>query len=182
MVKQAQAPALAVAREQSQATDPVIELSTGYKARLVPVAGFLLTKVATRIQDPEIPMWPNPDKEGKLEPNPSDPAYLWAVAAADRERTEAVMDAIVLFGVEIQGELPPVGNWLPKLQKMVALGHLDLDGFNVEDPLDQEFLFKRYIAVGAGDMEEVMRRSGITQAMISEAAKSFRRDEVRGAD
>jgi hypothetical protein len=156
-----------------------MELSTGYRARLVPVAGFLLTEVASRIQDPEVPMWANPDKEGRQEPNPSDPAYLRAMAAAERRRAEAVIDAMLLFGVEIEGDIPDQGQWLPKLQKMVKLGHLDLDGFSLEDPLDAEFLFKRYVAVAAGDLQEIMKRSGVTQEAIAQAAKSFPGDEAR---
>jgi len=170
--------ALSVARERSKATS-VIELSTGYRARLVPVAGFLLTEVASRIQDPEVPMWANPEKEGREESNPSDPGYLRALAAAERHRAEAVIDAMLLFGVVIEGDLPDREEWMPKIQKMVKLGHLDLDGFNLEDPLDTEFLFKRYVAVAANDLQEIMSRSGVTQEAIALAAKSFPGDEAR---
>lgn len=174
-------PALAVAKERPK-SGAVIELSTGYKARLVPVAGFLLTEVAGRIADPEVPMWANPDKEGRLEPNPSDPAYLRAVAAADRRRAEAVMDAMLLFGVQIEGELPTADEWLPKLDRMERLGHLDLSAFDLNDPMDAMFLFKRYVAVSADDLSEIMRRSGVTQEAIAQAAKSFPGDETRSTD
>src|SRR3972149_3679417 len=133
--------ALSVARERSKATS-VIELSTGYRARLVPVAGVLLP-------------------------------------AAERHRAEAVIDAMLLFGVVIEGDLPDREEWMPKIQKMVKLGHLDLDGFNLEDPLDTEFLFKRYVAVAANDLQEIMSRSGVTQEAIALAAKSFPGDEAR---
>lgn len=153
--------------------DGVVTLSTGYKARIVPVSASLIDQVTSRVKDPEVPMWMNEDK-GREEPNPADPIYLNALDEAAKERGLAAMDALIMFGVELEEEQPgnlegPDGQkWLRKLR---FIG-IEVD---TEDPFELEFYFKKYVAVSAEDVNLVTSRSGMSAADVEAAERSFRR-------
>jgi len=152
----------------------VITLSTGIQARLTPVATGLLDDVQARIKEPKVPMWKNPEKEGAEEENYNDPAYLDAVTEARRKRGEAMMDAMLLFGVELLDPVPPDEEWLPKLRMMAKRGMLPLDDYNTEDPVEKEFIYKRWIAVAATDYRKLTELCGLTAAGVEAAEDSFR--------
>jgi hypothetical protein len=147
--------------------DGRIKLSTGYAAKILPVSASLIDQVTAKIVDPEIPMWMNEDK-GREEPNPGDPAYLAALDAAARERGIAAMDALIMFGVELEEPIPEDTLWIKKL----AFLGIKID---TEDPFEVEFYFKKYVAVSAEDVSQVTQRSGMTQAEVDDAERSFRR-------
>lgn len=153
--------------------DDVVVLSSGVKARLKPVAATLIADVATRIPEPEIPKVFIEEK-GREEENPSDPGYLRKMNETNIARSRAIMDTIVMLGVELVDGVPPNDQWLPKLMYLVKLGHFVLEGYDLDDQFDREFIFKRYIAVGAFDMADVMSRSGITEEEIAHAGALFR--------
>ncbi len=168
-------PAATVAKERN--VDQVVTLSTGVQARLVPVAASLINDVTARIQDPPVPMVDIGKK--KPEPNPNDPDYQVALVEVNAKRATATMDAIVMFGVELVDGVPEDNGWLSKLRYMEKLGHLNMEAYDLDDPTDLEFVFKRYIAISAEDMAEVMRRSGVTEQAIAVATDTFPGDEVR---
>jgi len=162
---------LTVARQQQ--TDDIIVLSTGYRARIVPVAPTLLQQVSAQFKEPPVPTWHNPDK-GRDEPNPNDPDYLRTVQEVNEQRGLAVMDALILFGVELVDPIPEDG-WENKLR---YLG-IEVD---TNDPLARELAFKKYVAVGNADLMEITRRAGITEEAVQEAAQMFRRQQTRTAN
>lgn len=159
-------PAVDVAREHAdqRASDRVRVLSTGYRARLKPVAASLVDEVTARIEDPPVPTWFNPEKE-REEENPHDPAYQRAVAKAERARAGAATDALIMFGVELVDPLPDNG-W----ERQLRLLGIEVDA---EDVLGREFYFKKYIAVGSEDLILVSTLTGLTQADIDQAVRSF---------
>jgi len=112
--------AVKVAKEATLDATREVNLSTGVRAKLRPVATTLIDEVASRIKDPEVPMWHNPDKD-RDEPNPNDPKYIAAKEEADRQRGIAVIDAVVMFGVELLDGVPDDG-WLGKLQYLETAG------------------------------------------------------------
>jgi hypothetical protein len=148
-------------------TGGVVVLSTGYEARIVPVSASLIDQVTSKVKDPDVPMWENPDK-GREEPNPADPNYLKALDDAARERGIAAMDALIMFGVELVEAIPESSLWIKKLS---FLG-IELD---TEDPFEVEFYFKKYVAVSAEDVQLVTSRSGMTADDVEAAERSFRR-------
>lgn len=170
--------AKAVAVDQG---DGIVTLSTGYRARLKPVATSLVTDAIGLIKDPPVPVWHNPDKD-RDEPNPFDPEYNRIVAANDTLRGAATMDVMVYFGVELLDGLPDDLTWLKKLKYMEKRGRLDLSSYDTEDPIDREFLFLRYIAVAQEDLEMVMTRSGITTEGVNQAKAQFPSDTERAAN
>jgi hypothetical protein len=173
--------ALAVARELAEENASGIQtLSTGVRARLVPVGVNLIRDAALHIQDPPVPKFLNEDK-GREEENPSDPAYQAACAEAERRRENASVDALILFGVELADGVPEDGDWLKKLRFLAKRGGLDLDGFDLDDPLDRELLYKKYVAVGSDDMIALGLMSGISRMEVRAALDSFPGDTPRAA-
>lgn len=171
-----------VAKERDgRAVDQVVTLSTGVRAYLRPVAASLIDEVTARIRDPEVPTWHNPEKD-RDEPNPSDPAYQRGLEDANRQRGVAAIDALVMFGIDLADGLPEDGGWLTKLRYLEKRGHLDLSEYDLDDPTDQEFLYKRFVAVASADIALVSMRSGVQGEAVAQAARSFRGDDTRPAD
>jgi len=152
-----------------------ITLSTGDKAILKPVTASLIDAVTSRIEDPKPPMWYNESK-GTEEPNPSHPDYLQAIDDANRRRGIAAMDAMVMFGVELVDGLPESEKWLDTLKYMEKRGMLSLEGYDLKDPLDLEFLYKRFVAVDTNIIAKVSELSGISSAEVERAEASFQSD------
>lgn len=148
-------------------------LSTGYKAKLNPVSSSLIADAIAGIEEPEVPTFHN-EAKGRDEPNPDDPAYKRAMAEYNRKRGTASLDAMIMFGVELVDGLPPDNEWIPKLRWMEKHGKLALDDYDLDDEIDKEYLFKKYIAVGNPDYERITQLSGVSDREIAEAAKKFR--------
>jgi hypothetical protein len=132
-------------------------------------------EVTNRIQDPEVPIWHNEEKD-RDEPNPSDPDYLKALEDANRERGVAAIDTMALFGIDIE-TLPESDAWLKKLQYMQKRGLIDMSDYDLEDDQEREFVFKRFIAVNNIILKKIMSVSGITEDEVAAAERSFRGNE-----
>lgn len=167
-------------RTRAQMGD-VVELTTGVRVRLSNVPPGLLEDVVSHIQDPPVPTWFNEDK-GREEPNPADPDYQKALATAERDRSVAVIEAVVLFGIELVDGMPEDDGWLKKLQFMSRRGKLNLGEYDLEDELDREFLYKRYIILGKDDLALVVSSaSGVSPEEIEKARETFLHDQGREA-
>lgn len=164
--------AIEVSKERKDDTEQVtVSLPYGVTATVVPVPPQLMEEVTGRIKDPEIPVWHNEDK-GRDEPNPNDPEYLEAVSNADRLRGIASIDAMALFGLDLDG-MPEDDKWLRKLQYMQKRDLIDISEYDLEDEDELEFLFKRYIAMNGNVLKLVVQASGITAEEIESAEASF---------
>ena len=155
-----------IVNEGSGDSDGVITLSTGARAKIHSVSASLVDQVSARVKDPEVPMWFN-EKKDREEPNPSDPNYLRALDDVSRERGLAAMDALIMFGVELVDPMPEDDLWIRKL----ALVGIKIDP---EDELEKEFMYKKYIAVGAEDVTLVTDKSGMSAEAVAEADRTFR--------
>lgn len=173
-------PATAVAKQQSKAERDPVQLSTGYWVRIRPVSASLIDGAQAMIEDPPVPMV-YIEAKGRDEPNPSDPAYLRALERTDTRRVIAATDAMILFGIELvdgpDGNpvgVPEDGEWLQKLRLLEKHGALKLDEFDLKDDIDREFLFKKYIVVGAPDIVLLSLASGVREEDVQNAARTFR--------
>ncbi len=165
-------PAVEVARERKQ--DAVRIMSSGVRVRIVPVSATLVDECMHRIPLPQVPMWHNPESE-REEPNPNDPAYVFALQQAERDRGVASLDAVLMFGVELVDPLPE-GVWLKKLQ---MLGVLGADA----DELEREFAYKKFVACTTqSDILLIMTATGVSEAQIQDAESSFQRAAAGRAD
>jgi len=160
----------------------IVTLSTGVKARVTAVAASLIDDMVSAIEIPDAPMWENPEKPGKKEPNPGDQKYLKELNAAYKKQGEATLDAMVLFGVELVDGVPPKKEWLSKLQFLAKRGKLDLSGYDLDDELEIEFLYKRYVAISSEDYSLVTRLSGVTKEAVEEAEEIFKSREERNTN
>jgi hypothetical protein len=156
-------------------------LSTGVRAYLKSVPQSVIQDALALLPEPKVPMWHNPEKD-RDEPNPVDPDYLADMEAYRSEQFRVTFDVFAMFGVELVDSLPESGDWLKQLRLMERLGRLDLSKFDLEDSVDQEFLYKRYIALGNADYVLVGALSGISPQEVRRAADSFRGDAPRGED
>src|SRR5574341_2443449 len=133
---------------------------TGVKYQLQPVAAALMDAVSNRIKPPSVPIWHN-DEMDRDEPNPNHPDYILALEEHNRKRGIATYDAMVMFGVVLPEGTPEDNSWLVKLKTLEKHGLLDLSEYEVEDPVDREFLYKRFVLCDAGMVEEIGKLSAL---------------------
>jgi hypothetical protein len=139
----------------------------------------LIEEVMNQIKDPEVPMVLIEGKDNP-EPNPSDPVYLKGVREAERERGNAGTDAMLMFGLEIESGIEEnKALWLKKLQMLERMKSIDLSMFDLNDPVDLEFVYKRYIAAAAGVFEKISAVSGVSAEGITKAEGTFQGTAAR---
>ena len=157
---------LGVVKQAREGEQPIeVTLLTGAKATLHPVSPALIQDVQVSIQNPPVPVFHNEEK-GRDEENPSDPAYLAALERAEMERTQAVMDAQIMMGVELVPgyQIPP--GWAKRLKR------LGLE-FDEKDPDEVEFTFKKY-GVSNSHLILLGKLSGISEEDIERFRDLFR--------
>lgn len=170
--------ALDAAKEQRDAlANREFDLPYGMKGKVVPVAARLLDEVTSRIKDPEPPMVVLEGKE-KPEPNPFDPGYVRAKSEAESKRGSVGMDALIMFGLELTTPLGTNG-WLSKLKLMERMGQIDLAMYDLQDELDLEYVYKRYIASTAEILAAIGEVSGLSSEGIAAAESSFQGNAAR---
>jgi|SRR3990172_375258 len=174
--------ALDTAKEQrdgKSGTD-LIDLPYGMQGKILPVAARLLDDVLKRIKDPEPPMLILEGKD-RPEPNYSDPEYLKGMRQAEQDRASAGMDAMLIFGLQIVGELN-IDGWMDNLRLMQKFGQVDLSGFDMNDPLEVQYLYKRYIASTPEVFERIGNMSGISPVEVARKEEAFQGDKARKSD
>ena len=175
MAKDSANPVLDVAKGRKQPSVTEVVLADGTVGRIVPVSAGLIDDVTARIPDPLPPMIYIEEK-GREESNPSDPRYLQDLSNTARRRGSAALDAMVMFGLELPNGVPESNGWLGKLKLMQKLDKIDLSKFDLHDPIEREFLYKRYIAASAEVIELISKSTGVTAEGIVQAEQSFRSD------
>ncbi|MBD3251179.1 hypothetical protein GF380_01770 [Candidatus Uhrbacteria bacterium] len=149
----------------------VVILSTGYKARMVPVGASLIDDIAATIPMPDIPKWYNEDK-GREEDNPTDEGYIKACEVAERKRAIAAMEALLVFGLEL--DIPEDEKWISRLKFLEKRGNIDLSDIDFEDPDERDLAFKKYVAVGTQDLINLGKQAGLAQTDVEEVTNRFR--------
>jgi hypothetical protein len=148
----------------------------GVMIKVRPVSALLIQEITSRIKDPNPPMQPNPDKDGRMEENPFDPTYVDELRETTTRRALATSDTMVMFGLELVDGLPKDETWIKKLKWLEKTGRLDLSDIDFNDPFEKEFAFKKFIAATNPTIMEVTRASGVTQADLDTATESFQRN------
>jgi hypothetical protein len=161
-----------VAREQEE-QDDIWEVE-GYKIRVKAIPVAIISDVSNRIPDPEIPVWHDPEYDRDVQ-NPNDPAYLNKKEEVDRKRGEAMIDATVMFGIDLPDGVPPTEKWLPKLKFLEKREQVDLSSYDLSDPLELEFVFKKYVIANIALINYIQNMSSVTPEDIGAAGKPFRR-------
>lgn len=168
-------------REEKKELGTIVTLSTGIRARIVPVAAHLIDEAMFEIKDPLVPK--QDLGKGRDEPNPLDPEYKQALSDAEHARGIAASDTLILVGVHLIDEIPEDGTWLKHLKFLERLGHFKvLSKFDLEDELDREFVFKKYHAISTRDFTLIGNASGMSQEEIDLAVRGFQGDEGESTD
>ena len=147
-------------------------LTTGIEGRIIPVGASLIDDVVASIPDPEVPTFFNEDKQ-REEENPLDPDYIAELEATERRRAIAAMETLLIFGFELK-EMPDDDVWLPRLRFMEKRGHISLADYDLNDPLEKELVYKKYVAVGTMDLIRIGKKGGLSRRDVEEAARSFK--------
>jgi hypothetical protein len=163
----AENPAVETAKQQEGGPgDGITTLTTGVRVRLKSVSSSLVAEVMGRVQDPEVPIFHDEEKDRDL-PNPNDPRYLRALDDAETKRQQAIVDAMLVFGVELVDALPENKDWI---EELAFLG-IEVDK---SSKLTTEFAYKKYVAVGAPDLSLVLSTSSPVSAQeVADALSSF---------
>ena len=172
---QKQNPALDVAKEVLQGNQDTTEdilLPSGVQIKILPVSATLLDEMSSRVVDPEPPMVYIEAKD-REEPNPSDPEYIKQLEENERKRNVAAFDIMAMFGIELVGGLPSDDSWIKKLKMMERMGHIDLSSYNLDDELDIEFMYKRYIVLSAKLLSKIGSASGLSAEEVARAEDTF---------
>lgn len=165
-------PVTETAKEQRQNGANTYQTADGVKYRLMPVSAALLDAVTSKIKNPDVPMVYNKDME-RDEPNPMHPDYLSALNDANRKRGTAMYDAMVMFGIHLLDGVPEDDGWITRLQYMERRGLIDLSEFDLQDPMDIEFVYKRYILSSSEMVAHISQLSTLTQEAVTLAGQSF---------
>ena len=177
----AKAPVIVAAKSlHLNANDP-IRLSTGVQARIKSVSATLIDSVTSRIKDPAVPKIFMEEKNREIA-NPDDPDYQAALQEAGRQRGIAALDAIIMFGVELVDPVPPhldadgkPADWFKKLKYLEKHGSLSLEEYDMEDDMEREFVYKRFVAVSPQDIDRLNKMNRVTDDEVRRAEDSFRR-------
>lgn len=167
----------------------IYTLSTGVRVRLLPVSALLIQSAMSRIKDPPVPIVKD-EEQGREYDNPSDPAYLEALAQASLDRGYARLNTIILWGVELIDDMPEDDTWLEKLKLMDKQRIIDLSDFDFENPLEKEFAYKKFIAIGDKldsnganvDLTLISNRGMVSEEAIEQASDSFQSDTEQRTD
>lgn len=169
-------------RERNQDGGDIKTLSTGVRVRVLDVPPFLIDDARAMVKYPSVPMWYNENKE-REEENPNDPNYIKQCEEVDRQRGIAVFDALVMFGTELIDGLPGDTKWIRQLEILNRRGNIDLSAYDLEDDIDLEFLYKKYVALRTKDDFAIIGAPSEIKAEEVEAAEAgFQGDEERSAD
>ena len=156
-------------------------LSTGVVVRLKPVSSSLVEEMKGSIKMPPVPkVWI--EAKEREEENPNDPRYIEQVEEVNSKRSDAIFDALCMFGVELVDGLPEDDTWTKRLKMLERRGHLDLSDFDLKDDFDLKFLYKRFVAVAGADLNLISGLHGFRPLEVARARATFLGDEKRNPD
>lgn len=179
----------ALSTKEGGETKSIYTLSTGVRVKLLPVNSMLIQAAMGKIKDPPVPVVIDRE-QGKEWENPSDPAYINELTAAQIQRGYARLNTVILWGVELVDGLPDDDRWLYKLQLMDKQGIIDLSDFDFNNPIDKEFAYKKFVAIGDEvdedggnkDMSLILNRGVVSEEAVAEASEVFPGQEAQPAD
>jgi hypothetical protein len=139
----------------------------------------MIAEISASVKYPPVPRVKMED--GREIENPTHPDYLRAMDEADSLRASRVLEAITMFAFELVDGIPDDG-WEKRLAIMERRGAISLEGLDLSDPIDREFAYKKYFAVGNADIIGAGGMAGIRGEDVQAASDMFRRPEARGTD
>lgn len=146
------------------------ESSTGVTITLKAAPALLVQQAVSSVKAPPIP---TQEIDGKVVKNELHPDYQKALEEWELKRSMASIDAMVLFSVGLPEGLPKDENWIKQLKYFEKLGHFELNGYDLNDEDDKEFVYKRYMALGKAELDAVGILNGVSQEDIDSFSDTF---------
>ena len=145
----------------------------GIKIKLSPVATSIFTEAMGKIEEAIPPTYTN-KQTGKEELNPASPQYQKDLKKVEKDKAEASMNVLILFGIELIDSVPKDTRWLDLLVygEMITKREKK-EALEDETGIDLEFLYKKYVVADVDITNQVARMTGVTQEQIASATKSF---------
>lgn len=153
-------------------TDNTFELPDGRRGKVIPVSASIIEEAARAVKAPRPPKVFIEDK-GREEENPNDPEYLLAIDEYERARGVAIMDVMVMLGLELIDGLPEDDAWLTKLRFLSKRGQINLDDYDLDDPIEREFVYKRFVISPSWVLTKITEASGISPEEVDSAEATF---------
>lgn len=168
-------------KEYKNDNNGIVTLSTGIKVKFVPISAGLIEEAQAEIKDPPVPLQ---EIEGKKHPQPNynHPDYVNGMKEAEANRARAGLDVLALFGIELVDGMPEDDKWLKKLHFLAKRGKLNLDDYDLNDEIEREFLYTKFIALGNDDWIRLGKFNGIRGEDVEQARASFRSQESGHTD
>lgn len=157
-------------RQARNINEPV-ELSTGIKVKINIAPAVVIEQAVANIPVPKV--YVQELEDGRKVENPNHPDYLNELQEHSRKQFRVGMDVMIAF-VDLIDGLPEDDDWIKRLRYLERLGHIDLEKYDLDDELDKEFVYKRFIAFGNDDLQMLARMSGISEEDRQLAEDSFR--------
>lgn len=168
-------------RESAAKEDDVKTLSTGIRVRIHGISSFEIQEMALALDDPEPPRVHDPESDRVIE-NRDDPEYVRELDRLNFKRGMLVLDA-TLIGVELVDGLPDDKQWLPMLQFKAKKGMIGLSDYDLDNPLEKEYVFKKYYAFkSASDWQLLQDKIAEIQGATAKADAMFPSDTQRNGD
>lgn len=142
----------------------------GVKVRFQMLPTAIILKARRVPTEPDIPTYT--DENGKQHENPSHPDYIKAMERYYQEQSNAVLDTMIDFGVELVDPLPSDDRWLRKM-KRTGIIPTDVD---LEDDLELEYWYKQYAlsVVEINLLAQLAQLAQVTTEDVNERVSSFR--------
>lgn len=163
--------ALSAIKRGSTNKEQRVIFSTGIEAIVRPVAPDLVNDAIMEIDEPAVPTFT--DEHGRVMENPTDPQYAIEKHQYELAVNRAALDVVIIMGVDLVDGLPEDDSWLKKLRYLERKGRIDLTEYNLEDPLDLEYLYKAKVAMGAEDIASLARYIGVGEQEVAAAERVF---------
>lgn len=144
--------------------------STGVKIMLKAAPALLIEQAQSMVESPEIP---TQEIDGKTVKNELHPDYQKALVEFERERSMAALDAMIMFSVELPEGLPEDDTWIKQLKFLQKHNRFSLNGYDIDDKDDREFIYKRYIALSNDEFQLVSQINGIKQEDVDSFTDTF---------
>lgn len=163
--------------------DGIVTLSTGVRVKFKPVSALLIQNARRQVKDPTVPKEPNPDKDGEMTENPWHPDYIKAMKEADERREDVTFDVTLIMGLELVDGMPPDEEWLPAFKLLIDRKFVDVSRYDLNDPVDKELVYKRFVAMGNNDWLLLNKASGLVSAEgVQDNLDLFRDNQERDSD
>lgn len=167
-----------------------IELSSGVVLNIKQVPPMILAKVYNTL--PEEPKPPKVFVEdlGREEENPNDPNYISAVGDYQMKLTDAITDAVIVFGTSLAstpaGFPTPYADYDEWAFPLSIIGIIVPQPRNEKDQLTYSSWVKYVAAATQEDLENLIATvseiSGVSEKAVAQAADQFRGEEERTPD